>query len=167
MKFRDSWVEVPEIEVVPEFEVFHEYRHEDPSNIAAISNRNVTYPSIKNQETFENDSGKQKIRVAAEQTQKYIFVPPRLERKEKLPQAKLSYHPREDYPFCLRIDVSDRGLGAQLFQMVGDERRMVAWAFRLLMERETRYHIDEKKALSIVWSTNRFLSGRKFVIYTI
>ncbi|KAG5867734.1 hypothetical protein JTB14_010144 [Gonioctena quinquepunctata] len=199
IKFRDSWVEVPEIEV------FHEYRHEDPINIAVISHKNVTYPSIKNQETCENVTDFESVvkndRLSTAESRKFVELLNKHENiisyrpeplialtrkinkwrwtsvelesfemiKEKLAEATLLYHPREDLPFCLQVDASDRGLGAQLFQMVGNERRVVAWASRLLMEREIRYHKNEKEALSIVWSTNRLRSlllGRKFVIYT-
>lgn len=89
--------------------------------------------------------------------------------KDILSQATLLYHPREDLPYCLATDASDVGLGAQLFQIVEGERRVVAWASRLLLERETRYNICERELLCVIWALSRFrifLLGRQFTIYT-
>lgn len=89
--------------------------------------------------------------------------------KNKLKESTLLYHPREEIPYCLQTDASDTGIGAQLFQMVEGKRCVVAWASRLLLDREKRYHICERETLALVWSLQKFriyLLGRPFTVYT-
>lgn len=89
--------------------------------------------------------------------------------KHELAKETLLYHPREDIPFSLATDACDNGLGTQLFQIVNGKHRVVAWASRLLLDREKKYHINEKEALCVVWAVSRFrvyLLGKKFKIFT-
>ncbi|KAB0803020.1 hypothetical protein PPYR_05206 [Photinus pyralis] len=89
--------------------------------------------------------------------------------KEKIRKATLLYHPRENLPFGLSTDASDIGLGAQLFQTVNGERHVVAWASRMLHERETRYTTYERELLALVWALGKFriyLLGKQFTVFT-
>ena len=77
------------------------------------------------------------------------------------------------FPFVLRTDASDRGLGATLLQPRcddGDEiLHPVIYASRKLLDREMKYGIGERECLSIVWGVtklSRYLYGREFVIET-
>lgn len=55
------------------------------------------------------------------------------------------YHPRDDLPYCLQTDVSDVGLGAQLFQVEVNIRRPIVWASRPLLDREQITLLTRKK----------------------
>lgn len=89
--------------------------------------------------------------------------------KTKIQEATLLYHPNPNLPFFVQCDSSDVGLGAQLFQRVNGERRVVAYASRLLLDRERNYSVSEKETLAIVFALQKwrvYLLGRTFTILT-
>lgn len=89
--------------------------------------------------------------------------------KQLLIDATLLYHPNPKLEWNVVVDASDLALGAQLFQLDNGERKVVAWASRILLPRETRYSASEKEILGAVWALERFrtyLLGNKFTLYT-
>jgi len=74
-------------------------------------------------------------------------------------------------PFCLKIDASEIGAGAVLFQR-GDrpeERRIVSYASKKLSEMQKRYAAVERECLAIIWATDKFrpyLETRRFELLT-
>ena len=92
---------------------------------------------------------------------------------EGLKEALCSYpvlaNPCYDYGFVLRTDASEKGLGAELFQIVEGERHNVAYLSRKLLPREKNYATIEKECLAIVWaikSAHIYLYGREFELQT-
>lgn len=89
--------------------------------------------------------------------------------KEELQTATLLYHPNHDLPWHVTTDASDIGISGQLFQVVDDRKRVVAWASRLLIERERHYHSNEKEVLAALYCLQRwrnYLLSSKFTLYT-
>lgn len=89
--------------------------------------------------------------------------------KDLLSKEVTLYHPNFQKPFFVMADASDVALGAMLFQKDGDEKRVVAYASRLLMDRERRYSVSEREALGIVFALKKwrvYLLHRSFTIYT-
>lgn len=79
------------------------------------------------------------------------------------------YHPRFDQTFYVQTDACAVGVGAELFQIICGKHRTVAFASRILLDRETRYASVELEMLAIVFALQKwrtFLLGRQFVIYT-
>lgn len=79
------------------------------------------------------------------------------------------YHPDHNLEFYVQSDASDYGLGAQLFQCINGQRRVVAYASRLLLDRERAYNSCEKEILAVVFSLLKwrtYLLGRHFHILT-
>lgn len=67
-------------------------------------------------------------------------------------------------PFFLQCDASDKGLGAQLFQLDSDGNlQVISMASRVLHGGEVNFTISEKELLAIVWSLMKF---RIFVLGT-
>jgi transposase InsO family protein len=78
-------------------------------------------------------------------------------------------HPDFTKPFVLQTDASGHGLGAVLTQIFDDGEHPIAYASRMLEDRETRHAIIEKEALAIAWGINYFrhyLLGREFLVQT-
>lgn len=91
------------------------------------------------------------------------------EMKKKLAASTLLYYPDFSLPFYVSVDSSNIGLGAELYQIVKGEKRVVAWASRLLLPRESRYHSNELEALAVVWALKKwrtFLLGKQFFLRT-
>lgn len=89
--------------------------------------------------------------------------------KRALSNATLLYHPNLNETFHVSTDASNVGLGAQLFQIIAGDKRVVAWASRTLLERERRYSSNELEVLGVVFALQRwriYLLGRSFVIHT-
>lgn len=89
--------------------------------------------------------------------------------KHELQQATLLYHPDPRLPFCLQTDASNIGIAALLFQLVDGERHVVAYASRLLLERERRYCSFEKEVLGALFGMQKwriYLLSNHFTLYT-
>ncbi|XP_042886053.1 uncharacterized protein LOC122262167 [Penaeus japonicus] len=74
--------------------------------------------------------------------------------KWKLANAPILTLPDHDKTFYLRTDASDTGLGAILLQDVNGVLMPIAYASRILLDREKRYAIIERECLSIPYSFN-------------
>ena len=84
----------------------------------------------------------------------------------KYPILKLPY---VSEPFILQTDASNRGVGAVLLQMSGDQKLPVAYAGRKLKSSEENYATIEKECLAIVWAIakfQRYLYGSEFLLET-
>lgn len=89
--------------------------------------------------------------------------------KDLLINAAMLYHPVLSAEWHVNIDASEYGLGAQLYQVLDGESRTIAYASRLLLPRETRYHSNEKEVLACVFALTRwrvYLLGRHFTVHT-
>ncbi|KAF4527214.1 hypothetical protein B566_EDAN006140, partial [Ephemera danica] len=73
-------------------------------------------------------------------------------------------------PFIIQCDACREGLGAALMQEDADgRRRPIAFASRLLAQRESRYNISELECLAVVWATSKFshyVEMSEFIIET-
>ncbi|CAB0043274.1 unnamed protein product [Trichogramma brassicae] len=77
--------------------------------------------------------------------------------------------PTPGLPFVLQTDASARGMGAVLYQQVGDRRRIIAYASAKFTPAESRYHCNEQECLAIVWAIKRFrpyLEDQPFTLRT-
>lgn len=89
--------------------------------------------------------------------------------KQLISREILLQRPIYGVPFCVQTDASDVGLGAQLYQMVDGCRKTIAFASRLLLDRERSYSVSEKETLAVVWALNKwrvYLLGSRFYVYT-
>jgi hypothetical protein len=69
--------------------------------------------------------------------------------------------------FYLQTDSSGKVLGANLYQVINGEKRIVQYPSRVLHENKVRYTVTELELLAIIWSTKKFqnlLLGRKFIL---
>jgi hypothetical protein len=79
------------------------------------------------------------------------------------------YIPRKDSTFILQTDACEKGIGAVLWQRVGNEDRPVSFISRKLNSAEKNYAIIEQECLAIKWAINKFhdyLYGYKFIVRT-
>lgn len=95
-----------------------------------------------------------------------------LERLKAAISTKAMSYFNKDWETTLIVDASPVGLGAVLTQSrskVESDRRVVAFASRLLTGVETRYSQCEKEALAAVWGCEKFwlyIYGKKFRLVT-
>lgn len=87
--------------------------------------------------------------------------------KKLISDATLLYRPRRDCRFYVQTDASDVGLGAQLFQVVDGATQVVAYASRLLAERERNYSTSEREALAVVFALTKWRSHLLGVPFTV
>ena len=74
-----------------------------------------------------------------------------------------------DKLFKLKVDASDKGIGAALMQEHAGNDFPVAYASKKLLPREQNYSTIEKECLAIIWAVKKFdyyLYGRQFEIHT-
>ena len=77
--------------------------------------------------------------------------------------------PNVSKPFILQTDASNRGVGAVLLQMSGDQKIPEAYAGRKLKRSEENFATIEKECLAIVWAIaefQRYLHGSEFLLET-
>jgi len=74
--------------------------------------------------------------------------------KELLTQAPVLNYPRDEgeLTISLHTDASNRGLGATLYQTQDGEKRLLAYASRVLSESEKNYGATQKVGLAVVWA---------------
>lgn len=92
-----------------------------------------------------------------------------VELKTKLTTTPILCVPDYSKEFCVQCDASNNGIGAVLFQMVGDDEKPVAYTSRKLSERESRYATSERELLSVLHAVEQFrpyVEGSHFKIYT-
>ncbi|GBM49180.1 Transposon Ty3-G Gag-Pol polyprotein [Araneus ventricosus] len=78
-------------------------------------------------------------------------------------------YPRTDKEFILDTDAINEGIGAVLFQKIGNEERVIAYLTKSLGNPERNYCVTRKVLLVIVKSIDHFhhyLYGRKFLLRT-
>jgi len=88
--------------------------------------------------------------------------------KESISTRAMAFFNKE-WETELEVDAGPEGLGAVLTQYYHDQRRIVAFASRLLSTTERKYSQVEKEALAIVWGCERFwlyVIGKRFKVIT-
>ena len=89
--------------------------------------------------------------------------------KQKLVTAPVLAFPCFDGEFIVDSDASDYGLGAVLSQKQDGHERVIAYASRVMEDREKRYSVTKKEMLAMVYAIKHFrhyLYGRPFTIRT-
>ena len=90
--------------------------------------------------------------------------------KQCLISSPILAHPKQDGMFTVTTDASDTALGAVLSQKDQGTDYVISYASKKLNPTETRYHINEKEGMAIVWAVHkkfrRYLHGRQFKIIT-
>jgi hypothetical protein len=79
------------------------------------------------------------------------------------------YISRNDCTFVLQTDACDTGIGAVLWQIIGDVERPISFISRHLNSDERNYASIEKECLAIKWAIGKFhdyLYGQKFLVKT-
>ncbi|MCO5763134.1 MAG: reverse transcriptase domain-containing protein [Chromatiaceae bacterium] len=76
--------------------------------------------------------------------------------KKALSEAPVLLTPIPGFPYYVTTDASDVAIGAALEQVVDGQRRPVAFASRLLSERERKRPIIDREALAILWACEKF-----------
>ena len=89
--------------------------------------------------------------------------------KEKLVSAPVLAFPCFEQKFVLDCDASDYGLGAVISQRQDETEQVIAYASRVLEDREHRYSTTKKEMLAMVYAIKHFrhyLYGRPFTVRT-
>ena len=89
--------------------------------------------------------------------------------KEKLVSAPVFAFPCFEQKFVLDCDASDYGLGAVISQQQDETEKGIAYASRVLEDRERRYSTTKKEMLAMVYAIKHFrhyLYGRPFTVRT-
>ncbi|GBM92206.1 Retrovirus-related Pol polyprotein from transposon 297 [Araneus ventricosus] len=89
--------------------------------------------------------------------------------KQALITSPVLTYPRTDKEFILDTDASNEGIGAVLFQKIGNEECVIAYFSKSLGKPERNYCVTRKELLAIVKSIEHFhhyLYGRKFLLRT-
>lgn len=89
--------------------------------------------------------------------------------KQKLVTAPVLAFPCFDGEFIVDSDASDYGLGAVLSQKQDGHEKVIAYASRVMEDREKRYSVTKKEMLAMVYAIKHFrhyLYGRPFTIRT-
>lgn len=71
--------------------------------------------------------------------------------------------------FIIATDASDRGIGAVLYQMKDNEKRIISIVSKALSPTQQRYAITKKELFAVVYALNKFnnyVYGRKFLLQT-
>ncbi|KAL1447152.1 hypothetical protein WDU94_013887 [Cyamophila willieti] len=79
------------------------------------------------------------------------------------------YRPRNDLPYYLQTDASFVGIGATLYQIENDQKRIIANISATLSDCERRYSSNEKECFAVLYSIKRFrsyLEGTHFTLRT-
>ncbi|GBN88061.1 Retrovirus-related Pol polyprotein from transposon 297 [Araneus ventricosus] len=78
-------------------------------------------------------------------------------------------YPRTDKDFILDTDTSNEGIGAVLYQNIGNVERVIAYFSKSLGKPEINYCVTRKELLAIAKSIKHFyhyIYGRKFLLWT-
>lgn len=89
--------------------------------------------------------------------------------KELLSSTPVLTCPDFTEPFTIQTDASNEGLGASLTQRHSGREVVIAYASRLLSDREKHYTTTEKECLALVWAVRKFrpyTEGYHFVAIT-
>lgn len=93
------------------------------------------------------------------------------ELKNKFQKTVTLNQPQIDEPYYVQTDSSDIGVGAELYQIdkMKKDKKIIAFASRVLIACEQRYTTTEREALAIVFAFQKFrmyLLGAKIIIRT-
>ena len=112
-------------------------------------------------------------RLTAKTTEKFKWTPEcdRAFRvlKEKLVSAPVLAFPCFGEEFVVDCDASDYGLGAVISQRQDGDEKVIAYASRVLEDRERRYSTTKKEMLAMVYAIKHFrhyLYGKPFTVRT-
>lgn len=89
--------------------------------------------------------------------------------KNHLTSAPILSYPSPEKEFILDTDASNRGIGAVLSQVQGNDERVIGYYSRCLSKSEKNYCVTRKELLAVVAAVehfNYFLYGRQFTIRT-
>ena len=89
--------------------------------------------------------------------------------KEKLVSAPVLAFPCFGEEFVVDCDASDYGLGAVISQRQDGAQKVIAYASRVLKDRERRYSTTKKEILAMVYAIKHFhhyLYGKPFTVRT-
>lgn len=92
-----------------------------------------------------------------------------LEIKRRLTNAPLLATPDFGLPFVIQTDASDRGMGAVLYQVIGDVERPIAFASKTLTSAQRNYTVTERECLAVLFGIEKFrpyVEGTKFTVVT-
>lgn len=90
--------------------------------------------------------------------------------KEILTSPPILAYPDFDLPFELHIDACNTGLGAVLYQVHENNKRVIAYASRSLSKSEQHYPAFKLEFLCLKWSVTEkfsdYLTGHHFTVFT-
>lgn len=78
-------------------------------------------------------------------------------------------YPNMKYPFSVATDASNVGIGAVLYQVIGNETRHISFMARALSKSERNYSTTKRELLAVVYALEKFhqyLWGNHFTLYT-
>ena len=82
----------------------------------------------------------------------------------------ISAYPEFQQPFELHTDASGKGLGAVLYQMQDNQKKVIAYANRSLSKAEKNYSAIKLEYLALKWAVTEkfsdYLTNNKFSVYT-
>jgi len=91
------------------------------------------------------------------------------ELKDRLMSGPILALPEDEGIYLLNTDASETGLGAVLFQLQTNGKRVIAYVSQTLSAPERKYETTRKELLTVVYGLKRFrqyLLGRHFAIRT-
>ncbi|KAK3085220.1 hypothetical protein FSP39_000156 [Pinctada imbricata] len=90
--------------------------------------------------------------------------------KSQLMKPPILGYPDYKQPFELHTDACAKGLGAVLYQLQGDKKRVISYASRGLSKAEQHYPAHKLEFLSLKWAVTEkfkdYLYGNQFTVYT-
>ncbi|CAF3099127.1 unnamed protein product, partial [Rotaria sp. Silwood2] len=76
--------------------------------------------------------------------------------KQKLISPPIMHSPNFSFPFILKLDACEYGIGCIFTQEYNDRKYVISYASRTLCTAERNYSSVEREALAIVWATRHF-----------
>ena len=90
--------------------------------------------------------------------------------KDILTSPPILAYPEFQQPFELHTDASGKGLGAILYQMQDNQKKVIAYASRSLSRAEKNYSAFKLEYLALKWAVTEkfsdYLTNNKFTVYT-
>jgi len=89
--------------------------------------------------------------------------------KRLLTTAPVLCYPQDEGEMYIHTDACEYGLGAALYQLQNNEKRLLAYASRCIDSAEKNYDTTQKEGLGVVWAIENYrpyVYGRHFTIVT-